>query len=184
MRDTCCRCYADVDVDYRLSFPARENLTSSSMSAAICWFKCQGPTITMAAVPPNATIIMVALLNPSTDWSLLKQQKQATEAQKWAIEVAESSKQPRECVLCKECHMYLNGQTQWEDHQLSYKHRKATGASRENRTAKGNRTAGSSNRIAIPKSTAWVIEQSALYDDAVKQYMFSLYRRGLLRSRM
>ena len=111
---------------------------------------------------------MAALLNPSTDCSLLQQQKQATEAQKWAIEVANSSGQPRERVLCKECNMYLNGPT-----QRSKRHRTATGAKRE----KGE-------GIVIRKSTAFIIEQSALYDDARKQYMFSLYRRCLLRSRM
>ena len=141
-----------------------------SMSAAICWFKCQEPAITMAAVPSNPTITMAALLNPSTDCSLLQQQKRA---QKWAIEVANSSGQPKECLLCEECNMYLSGPTQWADHLLSNKHRTATGAKRK----KGE-------GIAIPKSTTFIIEQSALYDDARKQYMFSLYRRCLLRSRM
>ena len=133
----------------------------------------RGEELQRVDVPLNPTITMAALLNPSTDCSLLQQQKQATEAQKWAIEVANSSGQPRECLLCKACNMYLSGPTQWEDHLQSKKHRTATGAKRE----KGE-------GIAIRKSTAFIIEQSALYDDARKQYMFSLYRRCLLRSRM
>ena len=82
-------------------------------------------------------------------------------------------------MLCEECNMYLHGQTQWEDHQLCHKHRKATG---ELTHKHGKATTG--EKVVIPKSTAFAIEQSALYNDATSHYVFSLYRRCLLQARL
>ena len=38
--------------------------------------------------------------------------------------------------------------------------------------------------IVIPEATAFIIEQTAIYNDAIEVYMLSLYRRSLLGSRL
>ena len=38
--------------------------------------------------------------------------------------------------------------------------------------------------IEIPSGTALLIEQDALYNDAVSQYVYSLYKRAAVRSRL
>ena len=77
--------------------------------------------------------------------------------------------------------MWLNGPTQWEDHKIGKKHKK-----------KNSKGAGSANATPTPKDkgidipipTAALIEQSALWHDAVCTYCSSVYRRAALRSRL
>ena len=76
---------------------------------------------------------------------------------------------------------YVNGLGQWEAHQQTPKHKKNTGESLTSRKAT---TGEKGEGIVIPKSTAFAIEQSALYRDATSQYVFSLYRRCKLQARM
>ena len=88
---------------------------------------------------------------------------------------------PIECdddaIYCDCCKMWLNGPTQWEDHKIGKKHKKySKGARPTNATPdKG---------IEIPITTAALIEQSALWHDAVCTYCLSVYRRAALRSRI
>ena len=70
-------------------------------------------------------------------------------------------------VYCEWCEMYLNGPTQWEDHKIGKKHKKHS--KRKNKI--------------IPSGTVIIKEQTATYNNAVRQYTSSLYKRGLLRSR-
>ena len=119
---------------------------------------------------------MAALLDPSKNLSLLLQQQEQAKASKRT-----GLRSDGECILCKACDCYVNGLTGWEAHLLTRRHRKlAKGKSVTSHATTGEEGEG----IVIPKSTAFAIEQSALYDDASKQYMCSLYRRSLLRARM
>ena len=88
---------------------------------------------------------------------------------------------PGQPILCEACNCYVNGLTGWEAHLLTPKHRKmAKGESLTSHATTGEKGEG----IVIPKSTAFAIEQSALYNDATSQYVFSLYRRCLLQARL
>jgi hypothetical protein len=83
-------------------------------------------------------------------------------------------------VYCEDCEMWLNGPTQWEDHKIGKKHKKnIQGAGPASATPKPK-----DKGIEIPKLTAALIEQSALWDDAVSTYCLSVYRRAALRSRI
>ena len=84
-------------------------------------------------------------------------------------------------VYCEDCEMWLNGPTQWEDHKIGKKHKKhIQGAGPASATPKPK-----DKGIEIPKATAALIEQAALWDDAViNRYCLSLYRRAALRSRI
>ena len=77
-------------------------------------------------------------------------------------------------IECKVCVMCLNGPTQWEDHKIGKKHRKHLKAKPEKRSAK----------VIVPTGTAIIIEQTAIYYDAVQRYTLTLYKRRLLRSRL
>ena len=124
----------------------------------------------------NPTFSMAALLDPSTNFSLLLQQQEQAKASKRTGQPS-----PGECILCETCNCYVNGLTGLEAHLQSRQHRKkAKGESLTSHATTGEKGEG----IVIPKSTAFVIQQSALFDDARKQYMFSLYERSLLRARM
>ena len=63
---------------------------------------------------------------------------------------------PPQPMYCAKCGMWLNGQAQWDRH------------------------------ISLPMHHGGntVVEQSAFYDDATKQYMLSLYKRCALPSRL
>ena len=78
---------------------------------------------------------------------------------------------------CEYCEMWLNGPTQWEEHLDGKKHNKNT-------RREGRRRTVEEMEIVIPKGTALIIEQTALFKDAVEVFMLSLYRRCLLRCRL
>ena len=79
-------------------------------------------------------------------------------------------------VYCETCEMWLNGDTQWLEHLIGRKHKKNL-----------KRDPGpepKSEGLVVPIGTVVVIEQTAIYTDAIRRYMSSLYERGLLRSRI
>ena len=76
-------------------------------------------------------------------------------------------------IHCNVCNMGLNGRTQWEDHKIGKKHRKNLKPKPEKRSAK----------VIVPTGTAIIIEQTAIYYDAVQRYTLTLYKRRLLRSK-
>ena len=84
-------------------------------------------------------------------------------------------------IYCEHCEMWLNGSTQWEDHKIGNKHKKNTCKPGQER--KGN-TGEERKGIVIPEGTALIIEQTAIYNDAMEVYILSLLRRSLLRSRL
>ena len=132
----------------------------------------------MVQRPFNPTVTMAALMNPSTNLRFLLQQQEEATASKRA-----PSEQPSvgPLIFCEACDCYLKCPASLAAHQLTPKHRRATGKSLTSRKAT---TGEKEEGIVIPKWTAFSIEQSALYDDARQQYMFSLYRRFFLRARM
>jgi hypothetical protein len=81
-------------------------------------------------------------------------------------------------VYCYYCEMWLNGPTQEEDHLIGKKHKKSL-----KRKMHGSQ-ASASKGIEIPAGTALLLEQEALWNDAVQHYMLSLYTRHLLRSNL
>ena len=81
-----------------------------------------------------------------------------------------------EAEYCEACEMWLNGPSQMEDHKVGKKHKKnLAGVPVKLKKNKG---------IVAPAGTVLLIEQSALYADAVQHYMLSLYKRSAFRSRM
>ena len=78
-------------------------------------------------------------------------------------------------VYCDMCEMWLNGPTQWQDHRIGKKHKKNSKPKPEPEPQ--------STKLVISTGTVIIIEQTAIYNDAVRQYTSSLYKRGLLRSR-
>ena len=77
-------------------------------------------------------------------------------------------------VKCKVCEgICLNGGTAWEDHKIGKLHRKNLKPKPEKRSAK----------VIVPTGTAIIIEQTAIYYDAVQRYTLTLYKRRLLRSK-
>jgi hypothetical protein len=85
-----------------------------------------------------------------------------------------------DAVYCDCCRMWLNGPTQWEDHKIGRKHKKYSKAARPANATPTPKDKG----IEIPRLTAALIEQSALWHDAVCTYCLSVYRRAALRSRI
>ena len=78
--------------------------------------------------------------------------------------------------------MWVKGATQWEDHSKMKKHKK-------NKNRQGSRktveeVGKTVEKIVIPKGTALIIEQTAMFKDAVEVFMLSLYSRCLSRCRL
>ena len=84
-----------------------------------------------------------------------------------------------DAIYCEYCEMWLNGPTQFSDHLIGRKHRKNRKA-RDEKQPCPTRDKG----IEAPPGTVFLVEQVALYKDAVSQYTLGLYSRALLRSRM
>jgi hypothetical protein len=83
-----------------------------------------------------------------------------------------------DAIYCEYCEMWLNGPTQFSDHLIGKKHRK-------HRKAGGRKQRPTRDKgIEAPPGTVFLVEQIALYKDAVSQYTLGLYSRALLRSRM
>ena len=92
-----------------------------------------------------------------------------------AAMAAKKSQRKDEGLYCELCGMWLNGPTQWADHKLGKKHKKnvrRASKPKHRRTSKG---------IVIPETTAKVIEQTAIWNDAVMRYVSNLYLRALSR---
>ena len=69
---------------------------------------------------------------------------------------------------------------QYYDHLQGKKHRKCL-----KRRASGQRQSIHNDKgIEIPYGTAFLIEQEGLYNDAVLRYVYSLYDRAAVRSRL
>ena len=92
-----------------------------------------------------------------------------------------------ESVYCEICEMWLSGPIQWEDHKIGKKHKKnmkrqqqESVSSLNNKFEKDINDKG----ILIPKGTAILIEQNAIYEDAVKTYLLTLYKRVSGRARL
>ena len=83
-------------------------------------------------------------------------------------------------VYCDICESWLNGPTQWEDHRIGKKHKKNL----KRQQGGSFKNAGKEKGIEIPKGTAFLIEQTAIYNDAVQVYTLDLYRRAALRARL
>ena len=77
-------------------------------------------------------------------------------------------------ILCNVCNMGLNGLMQWEDHKIGRKHKKNLKPKEPEPKPK----------VIVPTGTVIIIEQTAIYYDAVQRYTLTLYERGLLRSRL
>ena len=69
--------------------------------------------------------------------------------------------------------MWLNGPTELEDHRIGKEHKKNL-----------KRQADKEKGIEVSKGTAFWIEQTAIYNDAVQVYTLDLYRRAALRVRL
>ena len=75
---------------------------------------------------------------------------------------------------CEVCAQTLR-EYQYDGHLQGKKHKKRLEGRHRPTNDKG---------IEIPSGTAFFIEQTALYNDAVLQYVYSLYNRAALRSRL
>ena len=75
---------------------------------------------------------------------------------------------------CEDCEMWLNGPAQMADHIIGKRHKR-------NKNGKKKVPSRSCKGIVIPKGTALLIEQNALWEDAVTDYMRQLYTRVLSR---
>ena len=78
------------------------------------------------------------------------------------------------CVECKVCNMWLQGHSMWEDHKKGKKHQ----------DQKKGKPAKQAPKVIVPTGTVIIIEQTAIYNDAVQRYTLTLYKRALLRSRL
>ena len=91
-------------------------------------------------------------------------------------------------IYCEQCEMWLNGSPQWGDHKIGHKHKKNTPKHKKNTHKPGQERKGNTGEertgIVIPEGTALIIEQTAIYNDAIQVYILSLLRRSLLRSRL
>ena len=77
-------------------------------------------------------------------------------------------------VHCKVCDQGVNGPEAWEAHKIGKRH---------NRLLKG-KPAKKAPKVIVPTGTVIIIEQTAIYNDAVQRYTLTLYKRALLRSRL
>ena len=93
---------------------------------------------------------------------------------RWVAAVEEE----RRVVYCESCQMWLNGPEQWQDHLISKKHKK------HKKKLFQPEPEPDSKKIVIPTGTVIIIEQTAIYNDAVRMYMLSLHERAQLRSRL
>ena len=77
-------------------------------------------------------------------------------------------------VQCKVCNCWLQGHLMWEDHKIGKKHKRQ----------KKGKPAKPAPKVIVPTGTVIIIEQTVIYYDAVQRYTLTLYKRGLLRSRL
>ena len=77
-------------------------------------------------------------------------------------------------IYCEDCEMWTNGPAQNADHKIGKKHKKNVKGAKQS-------SSRSSKGMLIPEGTAFLIEQNALWEDAVTDYMRQLYTRVLSR---
>ena len=82
------------------------------------------------------------------------------------------SKEEFFCEVCRQT-MQLDQQ---QEHLDGKKHKRAAQRTKFER--------GADKGIVVPSGMQIIIEQNALYNDAVATYVLSLYKRGALRSRL
>ena len=87
-------------------------------------------------------------------------------------------------IYCYECEMWINGPTQLEDHRGGKKHKKNNKRQGSRKTVEELDWVVEEMEIVIPKGTALIIEQTAMFKDAMEVFMLSLYSRCLLRCRL
>ena len=160
----------------------RQHLPMESVEAAVAgnggWIKApateacgetqggKGGGVPRASADTPSCFFVAARMNFEVpEWVTEARQERAPRAQKQNRKPPPHPPQP---MYCAKCEMWLNGQSQWDHHISLPKHNG------------GNKVA----KVVIPSSTAYIIEQSASYDDATKQYMLSLYKRCALPSRL
>jgi hypothetical protein len=85
-------------------------------------------------------------------------------------------------VGCYICGCWLADDLQAADHNIGKKHNK--NVKRHMRGSHARESTHKSKGVEIPAGTALVLEQEALWNDAVQHYMLSLYTRHLLRSNL
>ena len=78
-------------------------------------------------------------------------------------------------IFCNVCHIGLNGLIQWKEHKIGRKHRL---------NLKKRKKPEPKPKVIFPDGTVIILEQTAIYYDAVQRYTSTLYERGLLRSRL
>ncbi len=89
-----------------------------------------------------------------------------------------------DAVYCDKCEMWLNGPTQWEDHQIGKKHKKHCRSGPARSATRPRRARRDRGIVILSKGTALLIEQEALLKDALSTYMLSLYGQAAFRSRL
>lgn len=82
-------------------------------------------------------------------------------------------------IYCTQCEMFVNQQAQWEEHLNGRKHRK-----KFNRQSKGAAAGNKNKGIDVPSGTVLLLEQTALWQDAVTHYLSTLFARAALKSRL
>ena len=90
---------------------------------------------------------------------------------------------------CEICEMWLNGETQVDDHRIGKKHRRNTNKSGVEWTNSGKQKVehwGINRRkgVVVPRGTCLVLEQVALLKDATDKYMLSLYAKSAFRAKL
>ena len=85
-----------------------------------------------------------------------------------------TSRWPSKPKYCQPCDMWTNGPEQFADHNNGKRHKNKVNGKKKSssRSCKG---------ISIPEGTAFLIEQTALWEDAVTDYIRQLYTRVLSR---
>ena len=106
----------------------------------------------------------------------------------WQVMADISDIDINDAIYCEQCEMWLNGSPQWGDHKIGHKHKKNTPKHKKNTHKPGQERKGNTGEertgIVIPEGTALIIEQMAIWNDAIQAYILSLLRRSLLRSRL
>ena len=88
-----------------------------------------------------------------------------------AVAVYDDFSFDKQAIHCKVCNMWLNGPSGWEVHKIGHMRKK-------------NLKPKPEPKVIVPTGTVIIIEQTAIYYDAVQRYTLTLYKRRLLRTRL
>jgi len=89
-------------------------------------------------------------------------------------------KESNEERWCCSCEMWLNGRIQYEDHCIGKKHRKNAKRIANPSTVIEKRDKG----VVVPRVTAIIIEQSAIFKDFTDNFLLPLYAKAAFRARL